>query len=196
MHRHAKGVNVRAAVDLGNVCAFALLRRSVALRAEAGDVRDAEVDHAHGVVRPNHDILSLQVTVHQRHPIIAELRVHITERIGDLLCPFKHQLLRLWPLAHDALLQCLALNVVHHDVHCLLILQNVRHADDRRMLQLAQHARLVTDAFGIVDPVLTRGLVDDLDRPVFIQAASRGQVNAVGHLAGVTNALREDDVSV
>ena len=64
------------------------------------------------------------------------------------------------------------------------------------MLQLAQHARLVTDAFGIVDPVLTRGLVDDLDRPVFIQAASRGQINAVGHLAGVTDALREDDVSV
>ncbi len=100
-----------------------------------GQVRQAEVGDLHLLLAVDHDVARLDVAVHHAVPM----------RVGqpgeDLFADLQHLLRREFSLPAQAVLQRLALDVLHHDEIGLAFAAAVNHADDIRVIQVGEDRR-------------------------------------------------------
>ncbi len=159
--------------------AQSLLRRNVIGRAEHAPIggqavlgerpRDAEVRHLRRALLVDEDVLRLDVAVHD--PVV----VRAAERAGDL-DRVRHRLgHRQAPVAADAVLQRLALDVLEDDVRrreavvsLALLLARVDDADDVLVVELGDRARLAAEALELIG-VAGDLAVHELDRDLALE---------------------------
>ena len=172
----AERVDVGLAVD---VVAERLLGRDVVGGPEHAAVggqpllveraRDAEVGDLGRALRVDEHVLRLDVAVHDAAVVRGAERAGDLDRVGDRLVD------REPAHAADALLERLALDVLEDDVGTAVLLARVDHADDVRMVELGDGARLAAEALELVG--VRRDLaVHELDRDLPLQ---RGVERAV-----------------
>jgi hypothetical protein len=151
VQHHAQRVDVRLAVD---VVAERLLGRHVVGRAEHAPVGrqallveragDSEVGDLGGALAVDQHVLRLHVAMHD------VVRVGTAERAGDLDRVGDRLVHRQAAHPADALLERLALDVLEHDVRAALVLAGVDHADDVRVAELGDRARLAAEPLELV----------------------------------------------
>ena len=179
----AERVDVRLAVD---VVAEGLLGRDVVGGAEHAAVGgeavlvegagDAEVRHLGRALGVDQHVLRLDVAVHDVVRVGAAERARDLDRVGDRLVH------RQPAHAADPLLERLALDVLEHDVRTAFVLAGVDHADDVRVRELGDGARLAAEALELVG--VRRDLaVHELDRHAPLERLVERQVDR-GHAAG------------
>ncbi len=146
---HTGGVEIRPGAD---VLGQRLLRRHVGRRphraARGREVRgrrlverlrDAEVGDLDRAVRGDHDVLRLQVAVHDAARLgVRQPREDALEHPGDL----RQRQVR------DERPQRPALDVLHRDVRGALVLEEVVDGDDVRMAERAGDTRLADETLG------------------------------------------------
>ena len=173
----AERVDVGLAVD---VMAERLLGRDVVRGAEhaavggepvvaqrAGDPEVGDLGRALGVQQ---DVLRLDVAVHDR------VRVRGAERAGDLDRVRQRLVDRQPAEPPDAVLERLALDVLEDDVRPVVVLARVDHADDVRMRELRDGARLTPEAFELVG-ILLHLAVQELDRHPALEVHVEGPID-------------------
>ena len=162
-------------VDVGlpvDVVAERLLGRDVVRRAEHAAVGgqplllqragDAEVGDLGGALLVDEDVLRLDVAVDDAARVRGAERAGDLDRVGDRLVD------RQAPHAADPLLERLALDVLEDDVGPAVLLARVDHADDVRVVELGDGARLAPEALELVG--VRRDLaVHELDRDLALE---------------------------
>ena len=173
----AERVDVRLAVD---VVAERLLGRDVvrgaehaALGGQAAVVHragDAEVGDLGRALLVDEDVLRLDVAVDDAAPVRGAERAGDLDRVGDRLVD------RQAPEPADPVLERLALDVLEDDVGAPVLLARVDHADDVRVRELRDGARLAAEALELVG--LGRDVaVHELDRDAALQRGVEGAVD-------------------
>ncbi len=191
----AEAVDVGALVNV--LGAGELLRRHVLERAHGmmvardlqpalrlGQVRQAEVGDLHLLLAVDHDVARLDVAVHHAVP------VRVGQSGEDLFADLQHLVRREFSLPAQAILQRLALDVLHHDEIGLAFAAAVNHADDVRVIQVGEDRRFPLEP---LDEELVLGEIfrKDFDG----DGAVEGQLPAAendGHAAGTQERL--DDI--
>ena len=172
VERHAKRIDVRTHVD--RLAAVDLLRRHVERRADhfawlreaivGGRQRQAEVEDDWSAVRLHDEVLRLQVAMHDPGSMRGvqcfcdsgeevEQRTQSLRAIAgrsrdfDPRTSLHRRALAAGAGAGDAARQGLAVVERQHEVGALAVLEDVEHLRDRRMVELAENARLAAKPF-------------------------------------------------
>ena len=138
----------------GDVVAERLLGRDVVGRAEHAPVGgqallveragDPEVGDLGRALLVDQDVLGLDVAVDDVARVRGAERARDLDRVGHRLGD------RQAAAAADALLERLALDVLEDDVGAAVVLARVDHADDVRVRELGDRARLAAEALELV----------------------------------------------
>ena len=157
VHHDAEGIQVGAVVHAG---ALRLFRRDIMDGAEGfagqrvlrrADARDAEISDLDAAVLEDHDIVRLDVTVHDA------AAVRVFQRLGDLhgkmqgLAPVEV------PLLLQILLEGNALDQLHDDIIRVFRMGDVVHADDVRVRQHGDRLRFRVES--AAELLITRKLI-------------------------------------
>jgi hypothetical protein len=166
--------------------------RSLALTARA---RDAEVDDLHEAVLRDEQVRGRDVEVHDRERLVRvlralgpALRVEVAHARRGLAHQLDGVLERQEPVVRDAapaqLVELLADDVLHRDVRDAVVLVDVVHVDDVRMVEQRADAGLVEEH--LHDPRIVGELgAEPLDDDLLLEAGHRGLPREIdlGHAA-------------
>ena len=165
-HRRAERVDIRSLVCLTDI----LLRRRKAFGAERNgivafiglkDPRYTEVDDPQTAVGFHDHIGRLHITIDDRR----RLMVQVGHRITQLNPPSDHPLLGLRTFFKQDFLQRLSLDIIHHQVERILILDDIDDTRKRGIVKILHHIGFMDQRVDIQAIVFIVCFDDLFDRP-------------------------------